>query len=395
MIDYQKPNVGASSLRLLYMPLLLAVGSPGCSSTGGSAADSVVVDSAVYEDAKPDRDAAADLVAAVDTAPPYEPEFQQRFDTILAALLTHHWRDDGDWDGDMQGDATAFAPMLLYQLGEKDATLWDKAAATARHELTLIKELAATFELNMDAVIGFPALAACFVHERDAECKLWLTAGTYAGAQLIEEQPEDFLPFVFDMATVFGTGATMCLMSAEALGGDQALVDKGLALIARADAEYWDDDEGLYTWSQVIDWPQATMMMALTRAYRITGDQKYLNRCERILESMSACCWDDAAGGYFGHWGQALKGLSGNNNMAWALLDLYESTGDEKHLDVAREIIAWTLSDDLFMPDTELLAHHWESNSGANPGPADYFCTGCNFATLVNIHRYHQLMAAR
>ena len=81
--------------------------------------------------------------------------------------------------------------------------------------------------------------------------------------------------------------------------------------------------------------------------------------------------------------------------MVWALLDLYESTSDTKHLDRAREIIAWTLSDDLFMPENNLLAHHWEADSGTRPGRADYFCTGCNFATLVNIHRYHELMAAR
>lgn len=360
-----------------------------CSSDPATARDGAL-DSAA--DTAPLRDAGAEVQA--DLAPPYEPEFQERFDAILATLLATYWSADGDWQGDMQGDATAFAPRLLYTLGAGDPALWDRAAATARHELDLVKALAQTGELNMEAVIGFPALADCYAFEKDGECKLWLTAGTIAGHQLIDSNPEALLPFVFDMATVFGTGSYICLVAAEALG-DESLLQKGLALIARADAEHWDEAQGLYSWSQVIDWPQATMMMALTRAYRATGEQKYLDRCERILAAMKDCCWDAAQGGYYGHWGKDVKGLSGNNNMLWALLDLYESTAQEQYLETARAIIRWILSEDLYSQQTGLLHHHWAAGTGATAGRADSFCTGCNFESLVNIHRYHQLMAVR
>jgi hypothetical protein len=357
----------------------------GCSSDSGATLDA--------EAGAHAADGAVDGPPAADGPPEYAPEFEERFDAILATLL-EHWHDSGDWEGDMQGDATAFAPALLYRLGKEDPDLWDKAAVTARYEVGLIQELAQTRELNMDAVVGFPALGDCYRFEEAAGCGLWLAAGTVAGHQVISERPEDLLPYVFDMATVFGTGATMCLDAAEVLQ-DESLQDKGLELIARADADYWDEEQGLYSWSQVIDWPQATMMMALTRAYRITGEQKYLDRCERILASMNACCWDDAAAGYFGHWGQHIKGLSGNNGMILALLDLYESTGDTTYLDRAQVIIRWVLSEDLYSADTGLLQHHWESPSGDQPGRADYYCTGCNFATLVNVHRYHRLQRER
>lgn len=329
-----------------------------------------------------------------DQPPPPPPMFAEPFETILQRLLADFWSADGDWQGDMQGDATAFAPALLFALGLErgDADLTARAVTTVKHEIELVEQLIQTTELTQGALIGFPALADGHTHGADSRCETLLSLGLIAGHSIITTKPETILPYLFDLATVYGTGSYMSFIGYEALGVE-VLKDKGLDLIARADAECWDEEQGLYSWTEVPDWPQATMMLALTRAYRATGDAALLTRCERILQSMKGCCWDEEQGGYFGHWGQEKKGLSGNNNMTWALLELYDLTGQAEYLQTAQRILEWILTADIYAADEGLLYHHWEDTTGEHPGRADYYCTGCNFSTLLNIHRFNELRA--
>jgi hypothetical protein len=92
--------------------------------------------------------------------------YKDEFETILNNLLNNFWQDNGDWLGDMMGDATTFAPPLLYMLG-KDSNLEEliiKATKTVEYEKTLITEIMGKFLIDkesekfMEAVSGFPAL---------------------------------------------------------------------------------------------------------------------------------------------------------------------------------------------------------------------------------------------
>jgi len=129
-------------------------------------------------------------------------------------------------------------------------------------------------------------------------------------------------------------------------------------------------------------------MMALIQAYRATGNRAYLDRARIVLDTMNRLCRDACRGGYYGHPDLDTKGLSGNNNMAWVLLDLHEATGDGKYLEEAHAVMEWVLSNDLYDSSKGIIYHHYTKNGGR----AGYSCTGCNFHTLTCIYRYNELL---
>jgi uncharacterized protein YyaL (SSP411 family) len=198
--------------------------------------------------------------------------------------------------------------------------------------------------------------------------------------------PGIFTPFVYDKASVYGTVSTMSLQAYE-LTGDESFKIRGLALIAAADRTCWKGNEGVYAYEKLADWSQATMMITLVKAYRITGDHAYLDRCFRLITSMDDRYWDKQKGGYFNHDSPTMKSLSGNNTFAWAFLDLYEATGKRIYLDKTREILGWIFSDDLYDRKSCIIHHDWDAKSGR----ADMCCTGCNFHTLCIIYRLNKL----
>ncbi len=319
--------------------------------------------------------------------------FQEEFDNILDNLISNFWAPDGNWEGDAQGDATAFAPMVLYPVGKEmnNQEMIEKANLTVDYEVALINEFLVDRRINMDLVIGYPALAEGYKYTGNLQYGNLLSLATLAGSTLIAEKPELLLDFVFDYATVFGTGSYMCFVTHDALSNDlfkaNVFKEQGISLIEKAEA-YWNEEGGYYNYSRVLDWPQATMMMALTKAYKETGEQKYLDRCDAILDFLNTL-WDWDRGGYFGHLGLTGKGLSGNNNIAWALLDLYELTGNPMYIQRAKATIEWMLSADMYDPSTITIAHHWIEGEGR----AQYHCTGCNFQSLYNIYRFNKLWA--
>jgi hypothetical protein len=247
------------------------------------------------------------------------PRFQTEHDAILDRLVDDFWSEDGDWEGDMQGDATAFAPRVLYGAEEEqgDGQYAEMAYLTVEHEVGLLQAYLLTHVLTMDAVIGAPGLADGYEATHDETWRALFLGGAAMGYDMMAADPDQFLPYVFDLATVYGSGATMCFRAWE-ISELEAHKNNGLDLVARADAEAWNEEEGLYEWSMVMDWPQATMIMALVGAWRATGDEAYLARAERVRQTMEEQCWDEERGGWLAAAGAHGKGLSGNNNMAWA-----------------------------------------------------------------------------
>jgi len=316
------------------------------------------------------------------------PEFGGEFSSILANLTTHYWDESGDWRGDFQGDATCFAPMLLYALWKDIGVqaLLSMADTTVDHEISLVNRFFIWPVPHMDLVIGFPSLAEAYkATGREHYLNLFIL-GVNAGSMLATYYPDYLIPFMYDRASVYGALSTMSFKAFELTGND-AYKKRGLAIINQADRECWSEGEGLYSFSRYPDWPQATMMMACVAAYRVTGDKAYLNRCRRIVTSMDGSFWDYERGGYFGHPGATSKALSGNNALAWAYLDLYEATGEKVYIEKARSILTWILSQDLYDNETGIIHHHWNRTSGRDKT----FCTGCNFHTLCIIYRLNKI----
>ncbi len=318
--------------------------------------------------------------------------FREEFQGILDNLMTHYWEEDGNWRGDLQGDATYFASILLFALGSDagDECMMQMARQTVSYEVSLIKRFFYRPGVHMDLVIGFPALARQHLYTGDDARRILFLSGVTSGNLMISLMPERFVSFVHDHATLYAVSAYLCFLAADAAGREAErgrFIRRGLYWIEKADTRYWDEDTGLYDYSNIMDWPQTTMMMALVQAYRFTGEDKYLDRCLTVLGSMDELCLDKIRGGYTGHPDPETKGLSGNNSMVWVLLDLYEVTGCDIYLEKARDTLAWILSEDLYDDLKNIICHHWDSAKGR----AGYFCTGCNFHTLYNIYRYNRL----
>jgi len=318
--------------------------------------------------------------------PPYVPVFQVESQALLDHLVADFWSPDGNWEGDMQGDATAFAPYILYASGK--ARLEEKATATVDYEVTIAAAVATTGVLSMEAVVGAPALADGFRNTGKTLYRAAFLLGARQGYAMIAANPEEFAVYVGQLATVYGTGAYLSLVAHE-ISGEQQDLDHALDLIARADATEWDDARGVYRYASGMDWAQATMIMALAKAYVATKDETHLTHATRALAGMDAGAWDAASGGYYLNEGKAGKTLSGNNNMVWAMLDLYEATGDATYLTKAKAVLEWVFSKDLYSPVEPMLFHDWTP-----AGRSDFYCTGCNFETLCNVHRLNALAEA-
>jgi len=300
------------------------------------------------------------------------------------------WSPDGNWSEDMQGDATAFAPLILYATpGTNEAELRRRPRPPSSTRLKIASAVAATGELSMEPVIGAPALAYGFQSTGKAIYRGSFLIGARRGYSMIAADPEAFAAYVGDLASVYATGAYISLMAYE-ISGEKEDLDNALDLISRANDTEWDDEQGIYRWSMTMDWPQATMIMALAKAYQATHDEALLTHARRALARMNSGCWDAAHGGYFTDETRRGKTLSGNNNMAWAALDLYEATGDASLLDRARETLTWVFTADLHSTEVPMLFHDWTPEYGRS----EHFCTGCNFHTLCNVHRLNVLAAA-
>ena len=318
-------------------------------------------------------------------------EFKEEFSAILKNLVDLSWDESGDWKGDIQGDATYFAPMLLYALWKDTGAyaLRSMADRTVDHEVAMVYKFIIFPVPTMDMVIGFPSLAESYRATKRRPYLNMFTLGVSAGSMLATYSPDFFTPYMYDRASTYGSIILMCFTAYE-LTGEDAYKKKGLDLFSLADRECWNEEKGLYAYSRYADWPQATMMMACAAAYRATGSEKYVERAARVIAGMDECLWDKDRGGYAGHPTPASKGLSGNCAVAGALLDLYEATGEVGCLEKARAILKWILSDDLYDSQTGIIHHHYEKTTGR----AETYCTGCNLYALCIIHRLNKLSAA-
>lgn len=314
------------------------------------------------------------------------PEFGKEFSAILSRLLIDSWRDDGDWSGDLQGDATFFAPVILYALWQDtgNRVFLDMADKTVEHEKTLLKRFFLVPDMSM--VIGFPVLAESYKATGNQDSLDRYLSGVRKGAAMAALFPGFFTPFVYDKASVYGTVGTLSLQAYE-FTLDESYRKSGLDLIAAADHACWNGKEGIYAYEQLADWPQATMLVALAKAYRVTAGMDYLDRCRIITGSLDQRFLDLQRGGYYGHPDGTIKGLSGNNTLAWSFLDLYEATGDRMYLEKAGKLLEWILSEDLYDVKTGTIFHHWDAKTGRSGA----YCTGCNFHSLCIMYRYNRL----
>ena len=135
-------------------------------------------------------------------------------------------------------------------------------------------------------------------------------------------------------------------------------------------------------------YPNATMLILLTRLFEITGDAVYLNRAETVFQGIQPLKMDDL-GLYRSPYSEEAEGaqtdeystLSSQNYLMLGLLSLYQHTSDPLYLEdifLLLEHIRTRLYDEA----EHKIVHHWIDGRAATPEDPSYFCSGCNLQTL-------------
>ena len=311
----------------------------------------------------------------------------QQFDDLVGILWDEYWSEDGNWRGDMMGDATAFAPELFFPMAHETGCqeLHELSVSTVEYELTLVSGFINGGANAMETVVGAPSLITGYQWTQNRQYRFMSHAGLLALASQILNDPEAF-SFFFEPVVALGSTAYYILVHVD-VSGDEALVLKALEALELADQTYWDEENGVY--SELWDWSQALMIMALSRAYRQTGDTGYLGRAERLATTVLEQMWDETRGGFWASHKdeQRGKGLSGQAFMARAFIELYLATCEQIYLDVAGDTIEFSFGPDLYVDG--LMRHDWTPDQGASAS----VCIGCNFFVLSNLWIYDHLIS--
>jgi hypothetical protein len=364
-------------------------------------------------------------------------QFQSEFDAIFKNLNNNFWSEDGNWEGDMMGDATAFAPPILFQMGieNNDPALLEKARKTTEWEFNAIGQALQSIlsggtpaaadgtDALIDALFGGPGLVEGYRYTGENKYLMLAGLGLSGGSEVLSLPPST-LGMIFNSGPVAGftsafagkgfsspVTAVATLLSAIVAHTDFELyrasgIEKyktyGKDLLDRVEQYYWNPDLGYYgaALPDLWDWAIGTMIMSLARGYQLTGEAVYLDRAEALVETTDERMLDPDRGGYFAGDKSASSGksLSGNNIFIWAFLNMFEATGNPEYLERARKVIGFILSRDMY--EKGMIYHHWIRPHGEGdsfhwsdqpPGRADYYCTGCNFMSLVNIYNYNKL----
>jgi hypothetical protein len=316
------------------------------------------------------------------------------FDTILNRLLSDFWQENGDWVGDMMGDATTFAAPTLFRLGcmEGNTDYIAKAIATVDwgHSL-LIENLPAILggeipPMFMETVYGAPALIDGYYYTDNEAYRSTIGLALSAAHQLIRADP-DFLNPAFSSPVVGWGTLVYTSVYYSRVTGDVSMAEEARVTLDGAIARWWDEESGHFIAPVLVDWSQAAMLEALSSVYGYNGEESYRDKATILGQWVLANLKDQETGGFFNGDKFPAKMLSGNTFIAEGFLALYSATGDTQWLDEVEGILAYLLSEQIYDPTEALCAHHYIPGIGR----ADSFCTGCNFWFLHNLLRYSEL----
>jgi hypothetical protein len=342
-------------------------------------------------------------------------EYSELFHALLENLRTHYWSEDGDWIGDMQYDAGAFAPQILYRYGWEsgDQDLIDKANRTVDRNIDLFMEVLEGNTSNLtEALIGAVSIPDAIRYYSGAkyadlpmEEMVW--AGLREGKKIIREDPNpmgEYVGYLFPYGALSYAGFYYASI-AKGIWGITA-VPEALDVLRMANQRFWYRemigeelasyyyDSSPYHWRQRMEaYGNGAILSALAKAYGVTLKREHRDRATALLDTFDAHLWDRNRGGYGADLDNVdWKALSINTVFLRAILDLYDVTGRPALLIRAREILEF-IERDLLIEDPDhpgfvLCAHDWVPFRG----PSRYICTGCNFALLEGIFRLNELV---
>ncbi|MEW5946755.1 MAG: hypothetical protein AB1742_11205 [bacterium] len=314
--------------------------------------------------------------------------YREQFDRLLDYLLQNHWDESGNWSGDMMGDASWFAPALLFQLGrdEQKPEYVRMATKTVEWEASLFRAGSKNLQNikisdeEVSVIGGMPGIFYGFKHTGRGEWKTLTEQVLILICSLAKANPETLVEnFGGDVVVFLSAVSFASYLYHEETGGAQYR-RCALEAVEIAGEKHWNEAEKHY--GRLWDWSASAILLALSGAYRLSGDEKYRARADEVLDTVLDRLWDSENGGLISsHFDlKRAKVLSGNNLFAMAVLEWFKAAGDKKHLDLALKTFDFIFSPALY--DGTYPHHHWT----AEEGTAEEFCTGCHFHTLFTLY---------
>lgn len=323
-----------------------------------------------------------------------EPFHEKEYKTMFDFLMKNDWSENGDWKGDMMGDANWFATVLLFETGQRDSDteLVSRATKSAEWEKSVFDDSmkllrAGKIPDNATQTIGgLPGLFYGYKYLHKEEFKKAMEEAMDFSYGLAKKPSNEslFKSFGLDHVVLLAATAYACSQIYNETK-EEKYKKYVLTLMETADIVYWDENEKYY--GDLWDWAEGSMLLALAGAYRMTGEEKYAARAKELFATMIDKLWDKENGGIRtkSHFElRDAKVLSGNNLFTTALIEWYKLTKDKTYLDTAKKTVDFILSPALF--DGKIIYHHNDKN-----GRAKYYCTGCMFHTLLNLYEINKM----
>ena len=172
---------------------------------------------------------------------------------------------------------------------------------------------------------------------------------------------------------------------------DQALhIRRAGEILDRIHDKVWDEQMRVYRFApgdtRLMLYPNATVMLALARAYELTGESRYLERFEATFQGIQGL--KDPDGDHYhspysaesmGAEAEDYTTHSSQNYLMLGLLSAYQATGEVAYL-VEIDTLLGFLESRLLVG--EQIMHHWMNGRAANEEDRYDYCLGCNMQTL-------------
>jgi hypothetical protein len=374
--------------------------------------------------------------------PPFE--HQDFYETLQGASAGFTW-DATEWLDDY-GDAAfyglAYNAWVSAATGDASATAFSEAAfeyarwvvttadlmngdvnEIAMAALGLIDYMAATGDLTALAELE----AVLDMIDTSVEVLGWYLDGGVVSGYAVD---------TYGPTSISGLVGLLNLQYAYLLNGaDQAIRLAWAAEMAdEIDAEAWNGE--YYEFGEgrtgMFLYPNITMILHNVRLHQLTGEARFRQRALAVYRAIEALKITDDGPGllryrspysaeHMGAQTDDYTTLSSQNYTLFALLLLYEMTGDVKYMKAFNGIVeflstrlwaTWCRShvhlrpcapacsagdvcvDGRCLPEScqEGVIHHWMDGQPASPTDPEYFCSGCNWQLLYVLwYRQHRI----
>ena len=317
-------------------------------------------------------------------------KFKNEFNNTLCNMIKNYWDASGDWENDGMGDATTFAPVLFFDLAERLARpeFSEMALKTVEWEVRLFEDLMAQVLTGqepkslMEAVNGIPALMTGYYYTKNKHYSDLVKVSITFAEGVAVKNPDTFTNFYFDRVTVPAIVSYIEFLYSR-LSGDKSYGKKALKLLDVMEEKYWNAEKTSYGDKEL--WSTSFIVNTLIEAYLFSTEKKYIERARLVLSHAENGSFKKDGfymdeGVYFG--------LAENINFVHTYLNFYEATKESIYLDKAEALLKYIFDVRLFDAHKGMFYHDYKSGEGRN----DYFCTGCNFCTLIAILRLNDIL---